>query len=94
VPGVFQLAQNYPNPFNPITNISFEVPERSFVSLSIFDMNGREVSRLVDEYRNPGAYRVLWNGKTETGARSSSGIYFLRMNAGKFNRTRKMLLLK
>jgi hypothetical protein len=94
VPSVFALAQNYPNPFNPITNISFEVPERSFVSLSIFDMNGREVSRLVDEYRDPGAYRVLWNGKTATGARSSSGIYFLRMSSENFHSTRKMLLLK
>lgn len=90
----FRLYQNNPNPFNPTTRIHFEIDERSPVTLSIFDVQGRLVRRLVDEMRDPGLYGVQWNGTNEKGESVSSGIYFYRLVAGREVETRKMVLLK
>ncbi len=92
-----QLFQNYPNPFNPSTSISFSIPSRSFVSLKVFDLLGREVATLVNEQKPAGTYTQKWNA-----ANVSSGIYFYRLvanaipsgQAGTFTETKKLLLLK
>jgi hypothetical protein len=88
-PQSFTLEQNYPNPFNPSTTITFELPKPSHVSLSVFDLLGREVSVLVNERRNAGAHEVKFDASG-----FSSGVYFYRLQAGDFVRTRKFVLLR
>jgi hypothetical protein len=89
VPAAFRLEQNYPNPFNPSTTIRFELPHASHVSLTIYDLLGREVMTLVDEVKPAGAYNVQFNA-----ANVSSGMYVYRLRAGDFVAARDLLLLK
>ncbi|MGD1046900.1 MAG: T9SS type A sorting domain-containing protein [Bacteroidota bacterium] len=88
-PNCFALLQNYPNPFNPSTNISFNLLSKSFVSLKVFDIIGREVATIVSGEMLAGSYSRQWNA-----ASMSSGIYFYRLQAGSFIETKKLLLLK
>lgn len=85
----YQLLNNYPNPFNPSTTISFSLPSRSFVTLKIYDVIGREVATLVSESLDAGFHSRQWNASY-----LSSGIYFYRMKAGTFVSTKKLILLK
>ena len=85
----FRLAQNFPNPFNPTTNIQFEVPQKSFVTLSVFNVMGHEVATLVKDYREAGSYTVTLDGTGLT-----NGIYFYKLKAGSFSKTMKMVLAK
>ena len=89
VPEIYSLSQNYPNPFNPVSTIRYEVPKSGDVSLIVYDILGREVTRLVDSYLEPGSHQVRWNASD-----FASGIYFYRLQAGDFVQTRKMVLLK
>ncbi len=89
LPKTYSLSQNYPNPFNPITNIRYDIPEDDFVTIKVFDVLGREVLSLVDEYKQAGRYLVSFNA-----ANFSSGIYFYTINAGAFSQTRRMTVLK
>ncbi|MFZ1976736.1 MAG: T9SS type A sorting domain-containing protein [Bacteroidota bacterium] len=89
IPQTFSLSQNYPNPFNPSTTISFNIPSKSYVSLKIFDMLGREVATIVSGEMPAGSYTSQWNA-----AKMSSGIYFYRLEAGTFIQTKKLILLK
>jgi hypothetical protein len=89
VPYVFSLSQNYPNPFNPLTNISFTLPSKGFVSLKVFDMLGRDVASIVSEEMSAGCYTRRWNAKN-----MSSGIYFYRLQVGTFIETKKLIVLK
>jgi len=88
-PETFSLKQNYPNPFNPATTISFDVPQKSFVSLKVFDALGREVASLASEELVAGTYERHWNASD-----MPSGTYFYRLQAGGFNATKKLVLLK
>ncbi len=85
----FSLSQNFPNPFNPLTNISFTLPSRSFVSLKVFDLIGREVAVLVSEELSAGNHMKQWNAEN-----MPSGVYFYRLNAGTYAETKKLILLK
>lgn len=85
----FRLDQNYPNPFNPVTTIEYEIPQREFVSLSVFDIRGREVANLVNEEKPGGSYNVKFDASN-----LSTGIYFYRLQAGDFFEVKKLLLLK
>jgi photosystem II stability/assembly factor-like uncharacterized protein len=85
----FKLYNNYPNPFNPSTTISFNLPSKSFVSLKVFDLLGREVATIVSEEMSVGSYSRQWNA-----ANMSSGIYFYRLQAGSFTETKKLVLLR
>jgi hypothetical protein len=89
IPKKFDLKQNYPNPFNPVTNIKYDLPKNEFVTIKIYDLLGREIKTLVNEYKNPGSYIVTFNG-TEF----ASGIYFYRMQAGSFVQVKRMVLIK
>jgi uncharacterized protein (TIGR02145 family) len=89
LPEAFVLFQNYPNPFNPTTSISFTLPSKSFISLEVFDLLGREVATLVNEQKPAGTYTQKWNA-----ANVSSGIYFYRLQAGNYIQTKKLLVLK
>jgi len=89
IPSEFVLHQNFPNPFNPVTTIKFSIPEISFVKISIYDVLGKEVARLVNENRNPGTHELNWDA-----AIFSSGVYFYELRAGEFTERKKMVLVK
>ena len=80
---------NYPNPFNPETTISFEIPEPGRIELTVYDMSGREVETLVDEFYPAGKHRIKWNGNS-----NPSGMYFYRLITYDRVLKGKMLLLK
>ena len=91
----FSLSQNYPNPFNPSTKINFAVPQTEKVRLDVYDIQGKLIKSLVDyDLYQPGNYSVEWNGRDNHGKNVASGIYFVKMQAGKFAQTRKMNLVK
>ena len=90
----FDLAQNQPNPFSPMTRIDFAVPQKSSVSLAVFDVSGRMVRTLTDGSREAGRYAINWDGRDEAGKRVSAGVYFYRLTAGGESLTRKMTVLK
>jgi hypothetical protein len=89
VPTTFELGQNYPNPFNPSTMISFSVPEAGQVSISVFDISGKEVGSVVSRYMSPGRYQVSWQA-----GNLASGVYLYKMEAHNFVQVKSMLLLK
>jgi hypothetical protein len=94
LPSTFALHQNYPNPFNPSTEIRYELAEASEVSLIIYDLLGRKVRGLVKAKQSAGPYTVQWDGGNERRRQVASGVYLLRLTAGSFVRSRKMLLLR
>ncbi len=85
----YTLSQNYPNPFNPTTQINYSIPTSSRVSLIVYDIVGREVKTLVNEFQNAGRYSVDFNAQG-----LASGIYFYRLNSGQFFEIKKLTLLK
>ena len=85
----FELSQNYPNPFNPTTKISFTLPTRGFVTLKIYNIEGKEIATLVSEELGSGKYERSWNGEG-----FPSGVYLCRLQANNFSETKKILLLK
>ncbi|MBK7228838.1 MAG: T9SS type A sorting domain-containing protein [Ignavibacteriales bacterium] len=91
IPTEYKLEQNYPNPFNPSTKISYQLPVSGNVTLKVFDVLGREVATLVDEYRDAGSYNLEFRIEN---LELSSGIYFYQLKAGEFVETKKMLLIK
>ncbi len=88
-PSNFSLSQNYPNPFNPSTTISFSLAEADVVSLKVYDVLGREVATVVNEYLSAGNYSQIFNA-----AGLASGQYVYRLQCGKYSETKKMILLK
>ncbi len=91
----YELAQNYPNPFNPATQIQFSIAETQKVTLTIYDILGREITKLIDSQAfNEGSYTIEWDGSNSTGETLPSGVYLYRISAGNFVESRKMLLLK
>lgn len=88
-PKIYDLQQNYPNPFNPSTTISFALPSKSFVTMKIFDIMGRQVATIISEEMSAGNYSRQWNA-----ANISTGVYFYRLHAGSFTETKKLILLK
>jgi len=90
----YELSQNYPNPFNPTTMISFSIKNRTRISLRVYAVDGALVRTLLDEVRDAGSYSIEWDGRGNDGTAMSSGVYFYKMMAGDFSRTRKMVLLK
>ncbi|GAB5409837.1 MAG: hypothetical protein BalsKO_22020 [Balneolaceae bacterium] len=89
LPSELRLNQNYPNPFNPSTNISFTIPNRSLVTLKIFNSLGQEVATIVDGIQSSGNHSVLWDASSV-----SSGVYFYQLVSGNEIQTRKMILIK
>ena len=88
-PTSFTLEQNYPNPFNPTTTIGYELHKSSFVNLSVFDICGRQVATIVNEYQSKGVYKVNFDGRG-----LASGIYLCSLKSDGFSITRKCVLLK
>jgi hypothetical protein len=97
LPGVVVLHQNYPNPFNPSTTIQYDIPMASRtvpVEINIYDIRGRLVRKLIDQEREPGRYRVHWDGRNERGLQVSSGLYIYRLLSDGLSISRKMLILR
>ncbi len=102
VPQTFSLQQNYPNPFaaherqpgtNAQTTISYALPEPGQVTIRVYNMLGQLVQTLRDERQEPGFYAVKWNGFDQRGGRVAAGVYFYRMNAGKFQAVKKLIVM-
>jgi len=89
LPKSFYLNQNYPNPFNPVTNIKYDLPKDVFVKIKIYDLLGREIKTLVNEFKQAGSYLVSFNG-----SEFASGIYFYKIQAGNFIQVKRMMLIK
>jgi len=89
IPKSYSLLQNYPNPFNPVTKIKFGIPKASFVKLTVFDVLGKEIGVVVNQDLKPGNYETDFNA-----SEMPSGVYFYKIEAGDFIKTKKMLLVK
>ena len=99
IPSKFSLSQNYPNPFNPETTISYTIPsnvksETAKVTLKVYDLLGREVATLVDEYQQAGNYNASFNVETLHATSLPSGVYFYRLQSGSYSETKKLILLR
>jgi len=104
VPQDFALGQNYPNPFwsaatsrsagNPSTRIDYELPTTSQVKISVYNLSGQLVRTLFNGEQSAGRYTVSWDGANTFGERIASGVYLVRMEAGKFVATRKMVVVR
>ena len=94
IPEVFALHQNYPNPFNPTTTINYDIPESQIVSIMIYDVMGREVRTLINEFQELGYKAIRWDATDNLGRSVSAGMYIYTIQAGDFRQVRKMVLLK
>jgi len=95
LPGEFLLYQNYPNPFNPTTQIRYNLPDETRVSLVIYDILGREIRTLLNEKQSAGYKHVMWDGRDTAGKMVSAGCYLYQLNTDKgFSKVLKMLFLK
>jgi fibronectin type 3 domain-containing protein len=88
-PSSFELLQNFPNPFNPVTQIIYSLPEASHVEVSVYNVRGERVATLVNERQESGSHTVVWNAE-----KVGSGVYFIRMQAGRVAAVKKCVLLK
>jgi hypothetical protein len=89
IPEKFILQQSYPNPFNPSATIAYQIPELSLVTIKVYDLLGREVVTLVDEFKPAGKYETEFNA-----ANLPSGVYFYQLKSGGFIQSMKMVLMK
>jgi len=88
-PVAFEVSQNYPNPFNPSTSIKFSLPERTHVTLKVYNLLGKEIATLVNGDFSAGRHDVQWNASDV-----ASGVYMYRIQAGNFVETRRLTLIK
>lgn len=88
-PSIYALSQNYPNPFNPTTTISYQIPKAGNIKLVVYDVLGREVKVMVNEFKKAGTYHITFDGTS-----LASGLYLYRLTAGDFTQSKKMILIK
>ena len=93
-PKTFALSQNKPNPVSSSTTISFQLPRRADVSLTVYNILGQEAKRWQKGMMEPGYHSISWDGRDKTGAKVSAGVYFYRLQAGDFTATRRMSVLR
>jgi len=89
IPKEYYLHQNFPNPFNPVTVISWQSPVSSHQTIKVYDILGKEIATLVDDFREAGVYEINFNASS-----LSSGVYIYKLQAGEFVSSKKMILLK
>jgi hypothetical protein len=94
VPNTFTLHPAYPNPFNPITSLRYDLPEQAQITLTVFDLMGRQITQLVNTTQDVGYKSVQWNATNSFGKPVSAGVYLYQIRAGEFVQTKKMVLLK
>ena len=93
-PAGFRLYPNHPNPFNPTSTIRYDLPEAARVTLAIYDVMGREVTRLVEGNLEPGTHRIEWNGQDRASRVLPSGVYIVHLVTPQDRLSIRMLLLK
>ncbi len=92
IPEDFVLSQNYPNPFNPETRLNYELPATTEILIAVFNLKGQLIRVLLDERQGAGRFTVSWDGKLLSGVPVASGMYLVRMQAGRFTTARKIVL--
>jgi hypothetical protein len=85
----YDLSQNYPNPFNPVTTIKYQIPKSGVVTLKVYDILGKEVANLVNEYKDEGKYNINFDA-----SKLASGVYIYQIKANDYISSKKMMLLK
>jgi hypothetical protein len=94
IPAQYALHQNYPNPFNPVTTVRYDLPESDLVTITIYDMLGKEITTIVNEVQDAGYKSIFWNATNDYGQSVSAGIYLYQIKTTGFVQTKKMILLK
>ncbi|MFH2036394.1 MAG: FlgD immunoglobulin-like domain containing protein [Candidatus Zixiibacteriota bacterium] len=94
LPTDFTLNQNHPNPFNPTTDIAYYLPVTSQVRIDIYNILGQNIITLVDGVMEAGLHQIQWDGTNSSGGKVASGVYLYNMQAGEFNKSKKMILMK
>ena len=94
IPSKFSILSAFPNPFNPVTTLRYDLPEDNFVMITVYDMLGREIAKLVNTTQEAGFKSVQWDATDSMGRPVSAGVYLYQIQAGKFVQTKKMVLLK
>ena len=94
IPEQFILYPNYPNPFNPVTTIRYDLPDAAHVTLTIYDLMGSEVIKLLDGPKTSGSRSIQWNARDEQGRAVSAGLYLYTIQTGDYKKINKMVLLK
>ena len=95
LPSAFALHEARPNPFNPSTSISYEVPQQAHITLTVYNLLGQEVARLVDEAQSPGRYRAVWQGRNADGQAVASGVYLYRLvSSTGYSENKRMTIVK
>jgi len=94
VPLSTSLKSAYPNPFNPTTNIAYDIVNPSNVLIEIYNFKGQKVRTLVNSFHNQGQFSVVWDGKDSNNTTCSTGVYFYKMTAGKYLKTKKIVMMK
>jgi len=89
IPQYYNISSIYPNPFNPITRINYGIPEYSKVEIIVYNLTGNKVTSLINEFQTPGYHQVIWNADNYP-----SGMYFIKLMAGEFIKTQKLMLVK
>jgi len=93
-PKIFTLNQNYPNPFNPSTTLKYYLIEKIHISLTIYDLLGKEINQLVNSIQNPGNKSIAWDGTDSFGRSVSAGVYLYQVRTEEYSATKKIVLLK
>ena len=94
IPYQIILHQNYPNPFNPRTTIDFSIPQTDFVTVKIYNLEGLEITTLINDKLSVGNHSIQWKATNNLGQPVSAGIYLYQIQAGEYISTKKMVLLK
>jgi hypothetical protein len=94
IPMVTQLNAPYPNPFHPELNIAYDVAKAEHVQIEIYNARGQKIRTLLQTTKNPGSYRLRWDGRTDSGAPVTTGVYFVKMVSGSYKTTQKVMMMK
>ena len=94
IPETYAFHQNYPNPFNPVTTLRYDLPEDALVNITIYDMMGRVVKKLINDQQTAGCRSLQWNATNDAGSPFSAGLHFYLIQAEGFWKTMKIVLLK
>jgi len=94
VPNECMLAQNYPNPFNPSTTIKFNIPQKSSISLTVYNVLGQKIRTLINEVKSAGFHQITWDGADGNGRQVAGGVFFYQLKTNDFSQIKKMLLLR
>ena len=94
LPSSYALYPSYPNPFNPQTAIRYDLPEAGTIRISLYNVSGQRIRTLLNGHQIAGTHSVTWDGTDDRGRPVANGVYLCRMKAGRFQRTRKVLLVK